>query len=74
MLHSPSIIKEIQFIRNKIPYLFSLEELFIMATYNVRKDLNLKDNIPGSTLPTTWIILDPNNYQIKTILRKVEEG
>jgi len=74
MLHPPSIIKEIQFIQNKFPHLFSLEELLIMATYDVRKDLNLKDNIPGSTLPTTWIVLDPNNYQIKTILRKVEEG
>ena len=74
MFHPPSMIKEIQFIRSILPTLFSIEELFLMNTYQVRKDLNLKDNIPGSTLPKTWIVLNPNNYQIKTILKKVEEG
>jgi len=73
MFHPPSIIKEIQFIQANLPNLFSIEELFLMSTYHVRKDLNLKDNIPGSTLPKTWIILNPDNHQIKTILKKVEE-
>jgi len=74
MFHPPSIIKEIQFIQANLPNLFSIDELFLMNTYQVRKDLNLKDNIRGSTLPKTWIILNPDNYQIKTILKKVEEG
>lgn len=74
MFHSPSIIKEIQSIQKVFPDLFTLEEMLKMSTYNVRKALNLKDNIPGSTLPTSWIIINPENYQIETVIKKVEEG
>lgn len=74
MLHTPSILQEIRFIKNQFPGLFTIEELFMMATYSARKALNLKDYIPGSTLPMSWIIINPNTYQIITIIKKVEEG
>ena len=74
MFHTPSILEEIRFIQTHFPKLFSLEELLVMMTYEARKALNLKDNIPGSTFPTSWIAIEPNNYQITTVLKKVEEG
>jgi cytosine/adenosine deaminase-related metal-dependent hydrolase len=74
MLHSPSMISEIRYIQTTFPDLFCLEELLQMPTYQARKALNLKDNIPGSTLPRSWIILHPNTYQIESIIKKVEEG
>lgn len=74
MFHQPSLIKEIQYIQTHFPDIFTLEELFMMVTYHARKALNLKDNIPGSTFPSSWIIINPDNYQIETIIKKVEEG
>lgn len=74
MLHSPSILNEIRFIQNQFPDLFTIEELLDMSTYQARKALNLKDNIPGSTLPKSWIILHPNTYRIESIIKMVEEG
>lgn len=74
MFHPPSILKEIQCIKKWFPNLFTIEEIFKMPTYDARKALNLKDNIPGSTLPTSWIIINPENYQIETVIRKIKEG
>jgi cytosine/adenosine deaminase-related metal-dependent hydrolase len=74
MFHPPSMLSEIRNIQLHFPDLFSLEELFHLVTYNARKALNLKDNIPGSTFPKSWIIIDPQNYQIKRIIKMVEEG
>lgn len=74
MFHSPSIINEIRYILTNYPNVFSLEELFHLVTYQARKALNLKDNIPGSTFPISWIVIDPDTYQIKTLVEKVEEG
>jgi cytosine/adenosine deaminase-related metal-dependent hydrolase len=74
MFHNPSIIDEIRCIQTHFPSLFTLEELLKMPTYNARKALNLKDNIPGSTFPSSWIVLNPINYHIETIIKKVEEG
>ena len=74
MLNSPSIIDEIKFIQKKFPNLFSIEELLIKNTYEARKYFNLKDNIPGSSIPNSWIILDQNNLQIKSIFKNVQIG
>lgn len=74
MFHPPSILEEIQFIQHHFPGLFTIEELFMMGTYTARKALNLKDYIPGSTFPTSWILINPNNYQLITTIKKVEEG
>ncbi|MDG6219368.1 MAG: amidohydrolase family protein, partial [Candidatus Thermoplasmatota archaeon] len=74
MVHLPSILNEIRYIQTHFPNVFSLEELFHLVTYQARKALNLKDNIPGSTFPRSWIAIDPDTYQIKTLLEKVEEG
>ncbi len=74
MFHPLSILQEIKFIQDHFPNLFSLEELFLISTYKARKALNLKDNIPGSTFPSSWILIDPKSYQIVNILKMVEEG
>ncbi len=58
MLHSLSILDEIRFIRRDFPKMFSFEDLLLMATYKARKALNLKDGIPGSNFPTSFLVLD----------------
>lgn len=74
MFHPLSILQEIEFIQGHFSNLFSLEDLFLISTYVARKALNLKDNIPGSTFPSSWILIDPKSYQIINVLKMVEEG
>jgi cytosine/adenosine deaminase-related metal-dependent hydrolase len=74
MVHSLSILQEIRFIQDHFQNLFSIEELFLISTYGARKALNLKDNIPGSKFPSSWILIDPKSNKIMNVLKMVEEG
>jgi len=64
MMHSPSILDEIQFIMQKYPSVFSLEDLFLMATFQPRKALNLIDSIPDSTLPASLLVVHQKSLAI----------
>jgi len=64
MIHSPSILDEIQFIKQLYPSVFSLEDLFLMATFQPRKALNLIDSIPDSTLPASLLVVHQKSLAI----------
>ncbi|HDM67073.1 MAG TPA: hypothetical protein ENG62_01640, partial [Thermoplasmatales archaeon] len=63
MLHSFNLLEELKIIKDV--NLWSIEEILNMVTYTPRKILNLNDNIPGSTLPSTLIVLDKETFEIK---------
>jgi cytosine/adenosine deaminase-related metal-dependent hydrolase len=68
MLHPPSILDEIRWIQTYFPNLFSIEELFLMNTYKARNVLSPKNKKPIIKHPSSWLILDAQNYDIKTII------
>lgn len=68
MLNSFDLLDELKIIYNT--KLWSLEEVFQMATYIPRKILNLNDVISGSTLPASLIVLNPEELDIKFIVER----
>jgi cytosine/adenosine deaminase-related metal-dependent hydrolase len=64
MLHSPCVLDEIKFILKRFPGVFTKEELLLMATYEARKALNLKDGIPGANFPASRVVLDQGSLQL----------
>jgi hypothetical protein len=74
MLHPPNIIDEIKWVQTNYPTLFSIEDLFLMNTYHGRAALSPITDQSSSHFPSTWLILDAKNYDIKTILTDVTPG
>ena len=72
MLNPPSIIDEIKWVQTNFPTLFSIEELFLMNTYNGRKTLLKDRDQSASNSPSSWLIIDARNYEINTILQDVK--
>ncbi len=68
MLNSFNLLDELKIIYNT--KLWNLEEVFQMVTYIPRKILNLNDGIPGSTLPASLIVLNPEEFDIEFIVER----
>lgn len=72
MLHQPSILKEIRWIQKYFPNLFSVEELFLMNTYTCRNIFSVQKQKNNDKSFPSWLIVNPQNYDIKAIVHNVE--